>query len=138
MAARDAFHESVSNGLLKDGWMITDDPLVVQFGGLDLYIDLGAEKLIAAEKEGTRIAVEIKSFLGPSLLSDFHTALGQFLNYRLALEAQDPQRVLYLAVPYDAYVAFFSLPLAQAAVATYGLRLLVYNPEKQEIIQWIN
>jgi hypothetical protein len=46
-----------------------------------VYIDLGAEKLIAAEKDGSYIAVEVKSFLQSSVLSDFHTALGQFLNY---------------------------------------------------------
>ncbi|NCC36181.1 MAG: hypothetical protein EOM24_29840 [Chloroflexia bacterium] len=51
MAARDLFHHAVKAALHKEGWQITDDPLVVQFGGVDFYIDLGAEKLIAAEKE---------------------------------------------------------------------------------------
>lgn len=50
-----------------------------------MRIDLGAEKLLAAEREGEKIAVEIKSFLSPSAITDFHLALGQFLNYRTAL-----------------------------------------------------
>ncbi len=74
-----------------------------------MYIDLAAEKIIAAERGIERIAVEVKSFLGPSLVTDFHTALGQFLNYRLALDGTDPDRVLYLAVPEPAYSAFFML-----------------------------
>lgn len=91
MAARDVFHQAVKIALTKDHWRITDDPLVLQVGGVDLYVDLGAEKLLAAEKDHHQIAVEVKSFLGPSLVSDFHLALGQFLNYRLALAQQDPQ-----------------------------------------------
>jgi hypothetical protein len=98
MAARDVFHQAVKQALINDGWTITDDPLVVQVGSIDLYIDLGAEKLIAAERAGVRIAVEVKSFLGASVVSEFHTALGQFLNYRFALHEKDPTRVLYLAV----------------------------------------
>ncbi|NOT57748.1 MAG: fatty-acid oxidation protein subunit alpha [Deltaproteobacteria bacterium] len=136
MAVRDTFHEAVRNALVKEGWTITHDPLSLSFGGVDLYIDLGAEKMIAAEREGQRIAVEIKSFSGPSLVSDFHAALGQFLNYRLVLEAQDAARDLYLAVPLDAHAVFFSLPFAQAAIQRYQLRLLVYDGQKEEIVQW--
>ena len=76
MPAHDVFHAAVKQGLIKEGWTITDDPLIIEFGTLDMYIDLAAEKLIAAEKGGERIAVEVKSFLGPSLVTDFHTALG--------------------------------------------------------------
>jgi hypothetical protein len=84
MPAYDTFHDAVKNALIKDGWTITNDPLVIEFGLLNVYIDLGAERLIAAERGNERIAVEIKSFMGPSLLTDFHLAMGQFLNYRNA------------------------------------------------------
>jgi hypothetical protein len=136
MAARDVFHEAVKVALVKDGWIITHDPFSLSFGGVDLYIDLGAEKVIAAEREGRRIAVEIKSFSGPSLVSDFHTALGQFLNYHMALETQEPERHLYLAVPLDAHETFFTLPFAQSAIHRYQLKLLVYDGLNQEIRQW--
>ncbi len=46
-----------------------------------MQIDLGAERLIAAQKQDERIAVEIKSFIAPSAIYEFHTALGQSLNY---------------------------------------------------------
>ena len=89
MAAKDKFHDAVKHGLIKDGWTITDDPLTLKIEGINISIDLGAEKLLAAEKEGYKIAVEIKSFLSHSPLTDFHAALGQFLNYRLFLSEEN-------------------------------------------------
>lgn len=138
MAARDVFHQAVKHALVKEQWTITNDPLVVQFGGVGLYIDLGAERLLAAEKDGRYIAVEVKSFLSSSPISDFHTALGQFLNYRLALDEQDPTRTLYLAVPIDTYATFFALPFVQAAVTRYELKLIVYDAETEEVVKWIS
>lgn len=137
MATRDIFHQAVRNALLKAGWTITHDPLVVQYGGVGLYIDLGAERLIAAERNGERIAVEIKSFLGASLVTEFHTALGQFLNYRLALDGQDPERTLYLAVPTDTYGNFFVLPFVQSAIARHRVNIIVDDHEIEETTQWI-
>jgi hypothetical protein len=138
MPARDIFHNAVKQALIVDGWTITNDPLIVQFGTIDLYIDLGAEKLIAAEKAGLTIAVEVKSFLGASLISEFHTALGQFLNYRFALQETDPTRRLYLAVPLDIYNTFFTLAFTQGVIAQYNIYILVYHPESQEVRQWIS
>jgi predicted RecB family endonuclease len=104
MSAKDVFHEVVKKALQKDGWQITHDPLSISVGGVNLSIDLAAEKLIAAEREGEKIAVEIKSFLErSSAISEFHTALGQFINYRGALKRRQPERVLYLAVPLTTY-----------------------------------
>lgn len=137
MAAKDIFHKAVKQALITDGWTITDDPFVVRIGSIDLYIDLGAEKLIAAKKEEEIIAVEVKSFLGTSLVSEFHTALGQFLNYRFALEQKEPSRELYLAVPVDIYNAFFTQAFPRGVVEQYRVKLLVYNPEKEEVHLWI-
>lgn len=99
MSAKDKFHDVVKAALQKDGWQITHDPLVLRVQGIaDLYVDLGAENSIAADRQGEKIAVEIKSFIGTSTISEFHSAIGQFINYRYALELQEPERVLYLAV----------------------------------------
>lgn len=80
MSARDIYHYQVKRALEKDGWIITDDPLQISLGKNDYEIDLGAEKLLGAEKNGYKIAVEIKSFIGHSIIKDFHLALGQLLN----------------------------------------------------------
>jgi hypothetical protein len=83
MAAKDLFHNAVKVALQKEEWVITGDPLKLEVDGTKFEIDLGAERLLAAERQGEKIAVEIKSFLGDSPLTDYHAALGQFLNYRL-------------------------------------------------------
>ncbi|MFN6562763.1 MAG: XisH family protein [Nostoc sp. ChiSLP01] len=137
MSAKDIFHEAVKQALQKEQWVITDDPLKFKFGNVNFQIDLGAERLLAAERAGEKIAVEIKSFLNPSAITDFYAALGQFLSYRLAMKATDPERVLYLAVPVDAYKTFFQLEFTQTAVKTYQVLLVVYDPVNEVIVQWI-
>lgn len=139
MAAKDKFHEAVKQALIKENWLITHDPLNLKFGEFDqISIDLAAEKLLGAQKNGQKIAVEIKSFLNDSAIFDFHLALGQFLNYRLVLEEKAPERLLYLAVPIYAYDSFFQRDLPKMAISRYQLNLIVYDPVKEVILQWIN
>ena len=138
MPAKDIFHDAVTHALIKDGWIITDDPLYLDYGGVDMYVDLGAEKLIAAEKNQRKIAVEIKTFNRPSLISEFHGALGQFLNYRLVLENIEPEREIYLAVSEDVYEAFFTLVFTQKAIEKYQIKLIIYDIKQEVIKQWKN
>jgi hypothetical protein len=60
MPAHDRDHDAVCAALVADGWTITGDPLHLRYAGDDLYVDLAAERLIAAEKGHQRISVEIK------------------------------------------------------------------------------
>lgn len=138
MAAKDKIHEVVKNALVKDGWEITHDPFTMRVGKLDLQVDLGAERLLAAEKDDEKIAVEIKSFVGRSLVTEFHLAVGQFLNYRVALKEQHPNRILFLSVLLDVWEEFFSSDLAQLSIKEYSLKIIIVDPLKEEIIQWIN
>ena len=139
MSAKDVFHEVVKTALQKDGWQITHDPLTMSVGGVNLSIDLAAQKLIAAEREGQKIAVEVKSFLErSSAISEFHTALGQFINYRGALRRRQPERVLYLAVPLTTYKTFFQLDFPKEMIAENQVRMLIYDVEQEVIFQWIN
>jgi hypothetical protein len=135
--ARDRAHQAVKNGLEKEGWTITHDPLFISFAQVEMFIDLGAERVIAAEKEGQKIAIEVKSFLGSSTISEFYSALGQFLSYLLALEVQHPGRILFLAVPLDVFDEFFRLEFGQMAIQRYNLKLIVYDAEEEVIHQWL-
>ena len=94
MSKKDVFHEAVRSGLEKEQWQISHDPLELEWEEVKVKIDLAAERLIAAERGETKIAVEIKSFVSPSPISDFHTALGQFLNYRIMLAEKESDRRL--------------------------------------------
>lgn len=109
----------------------------MDIGGTKFEIDLGAQQLLAAERSTDKIAVEVKSFLSDSPLTDYHAALGQFLNYRLALEVSDPDRELYLAVPIVAYEAFFRREFAQMSIERYQIKQIVYNPTEEVIVQWL-
>lgn len=137
MAAKDKFHAAVRIALEKEQWKITDDPLRIEVGGTKFEIDLGAEQILAAERGQEKIAVEIKTFLSDSPLTDYHAALGQFLNYRLALEIDEPTRILYLAVPSSAHKAFFRREFAQISVERYQIKQIIYDPNKEVILQWI-
>jgi len=107
--ARDIFHDLVRAGLENEGWIITDDPYLISLETVNFQVDLAAERIIAAEKDNEKIAVEIKSFINASAVTDFYNALGQFLSYRLVLQRTEPERCLYLAVPLDTYEIFFSI-----------------------------
>jgi hypothetical protein len=135
--AKDKFHNVVRNALEKDGWNITSDPYEINIDDVDFEIDLAAEQLLGAEREEEKIAVEIKSFISPSNVSEFHTALGQFLNYRDALEKIEPERLLYLAVRLPVYETFFQRKFIISAVKKYQLRLMIYDVEGEVISQWL-
>lgn len=128
MPARDKFHDVVRNALIKDGWIITDDPLTLKFGRTELYVDLGAKKVLAAEKEGKKIAVEIKSFLGRSIIAETQDAIGQFIMYREVLSDYESERTLFLAI---------SDELKNLLLERLKIKILVYNIAKEEITKWL-
>ncbi|MDJ1182068.1 XisH family protein [Roseofilum casamattae] len=136
MSAKDLFHDTVRVALEKDGWTVTHDPLSLSGDGVEFYIDLGAERLLGAEKDGQKIAVEIKSFIGKSDISQFHTALGQILNYRSALRKGQPYRILYLAIRDEVYQRLFSIPFIQDVMVEHQLKLVIFDPETEEIVLW--
>ena len=137
MSAKDIFHVSVCSALEKEGWTITHDPLYLKVDEDKLYVDLGAENnLLGAEKYGQKIAVEIKCFLGLSLINQFHEAIGQAWNYKVVLEESEPDRLLYLAIPEDIYEEFFTRRLARMSVTRMQLNLMVFNPAKEAIVIW--
>lgn len=135
--AKDFYHDNVREALEKDGWVVTKDPYHVKVDEIGYEIDFGAEPLITAEKDEKLIAVEVKSFVGPSTINEFHRAVGQFNDYSVALEIEDPERVLFLAVPEEVWLIFFEKPLIQKSLARIGARVIVYNPQENSIVKWI-
>jgi XisH protein len=138
MAAKDIFHQHVRRALEKEGWTITDDPYGMKWGRTTLQIDLGAERLIAAEKGAQKIAVEIKSFVGRSPVDDLEEALGQLVVYRHLLRRQEPERMLYLAVSEATHTSFLGQPHVEPLLMEENIRLIVFEPQTEEIIKWIN
>ena len=73
-----------------------------------------------------------------SAIYAFHTALGQYLNYRRVLIKKEPERKLYLAIPTETHNSFFNLPFINESVIEYGIRLIIYDAEEEVIEKWIN
>ncbi len=134
---RDRFHNVVRTALEKEDWKITADPYEISVDDVDFEIDLAAEQLLAAELGQRKIAVEVKSFISSSNVSEFHTTLGQFLNYRDALEKIEPDRQLYLAVRVPIYESFFQRRFIASAVERYQLQLVIYDVEQEVITRWL-
>jgi hypothetical protein len=137
MPKKDFYHNAVVNALTADDWRITDDPLHLSYGGRNLYIDLGADRPIGAEKEGRKIAVEIKSFIGESDIHELGQSIGQYNMYRNLLAEIDPERILWLAVPSFAYDGIFREEIGQLMISREQIGLIVFDEIKERVREWI-
>ena len=136
--ARDIFHNIVKEALIKDGWTITHDPLTLlprKEGGVQT--DLGAEKIIIADKGLTKIAVEVKSFLNPSPINDFHEAFGQYMIYLDVLEMTKIERIMYLAMPFEVYNYLITKPYLQYVKQKHKIKFILFDPLEKIIEKWI-
>lgn len=139
MPVRDRYHDNVKNALVKDGWIIKEDPLHLKWGRKDLYVDLGAEKLLVAEKGSQKIAVEIKTFGGDSEVADLQQAIGQYFTYLAVMNRSYPDWVLYVAIHEDVFIDVFEEePLGQLLLEDYKIPLIIFNPEQEVIVGWIH
>ena len=124
------------NALEEDGWTITHDPFKVSVDGIGFEVDLGTEKLLGAEKSGRKIAVEVKSFLRASLVTDFHQAIGQCLSYKSAFKLNNIERVLYLGIPLRVYVQMKNARFYFATLEEAGICLIVFDLTTETIVAW--
>ena len=137
MPAKDVYHDTVKNSLIKDGWIILADPYTVEYEGDNLYADLLAENSLLAEQKERIIVVEIKSFISPSPMNDFQNTLGQYLLYRDFLKFSHKDYTLYLAVRTSIFNTFFQRKSIQAVIRHHQINFIVFNDKKEEITAWI-
>ena len=104
----------------------------------NLFIDLGAERIIAAVKGTKKIAVEIKSFVGRSEVDDLENAVGQFVLYQDLLEEKEPERELFLAIRRKAFDGIFSHRIGSILLRKKRIKLLVFDERNEEVVQWIS
>ena len=137
MPALDIFHHAVRDALVKDGWTITHDPLTLAVEERRVFIDLGAERMLGAEKGTRKIAVEIKTFLGRSEVNELRDAIGQFVAYRELLAELEPDRELFLAVPQTTVEGIFEEKIGQILSHRLKIDYFAYDAESRVITQWI-
>jgi hypothetical protein len=136
MPAKDSYHDSVVHALEKDGWTITNDPYTMTFGTRDVFVDLGAERVLAAERGTEKIAVEIKTFQGSSDVRNLEVAVGQYAFYRSLLARFEAGRKLYLAVPDTVYQNLLSEAIARPVLEDLSVAIVSFDPQREEIVRW--
>lgn len=99
---------------------------------------MGAEKLFAAEKQGRKIAVEVKSFVSDSPVHDLEEAVGQYIVYEDILELSEPERIIYLAIRAEIYAQIFSEPIGQLLLEKKRFKLIVFEALEETIVRWID
>ncbi|WP_375448615.1 element excision factor XisH family protein [uncultured Fibrella sp.] len=113
MAARDLYHDAVVEALKKDGWLITHDPLTIVYTTREVFVDIGVERsLVALDRQGQKIAVEVKRFGTSSPVTDLHRAIGQYTFYDVLLRETDPERVVFLPLISRRMMGYFLNQLA--------------------------
>ena len=138
--AKDLFHQNAREALEKEGWEISADPLRIYISKKDYFeIDLAAENVFMAKKGQEKIAVEVKSFIRKSFISAFHEAMGQYLDYKSALADEEPDRIIYLAIPKDAFDnELFQGTFIQKRLREESINLIVFDISTNSILKWIN
>jgi hypothetical protein len=116
--------------------VILADPYKIKYKDAELFADLAVEKPLAAQQNGRKIIVEIKSFLSPSPMKDFELALGQYILYRNLINLTEPEYQIYLAIKDTIYINFFQRDSIQDIVTINQLLLIVVDMEKEEIVEW--
>ena len=136
--AKDVIHEVVKTALVNDGWTITHDPFPIRLEPMRVFADLGAERPIAAEKAGRKIAVEIKSFTGLSVMDDLEKAVGQYGVYSALLAEIEPDRTIYLAVSEAVFANVLDTLPGRILTKRLALKIIVVALGVQEVVQWID
>ncbi|WP_256871720.1 element excision factor XisH family protein [Nostoc sp. TCL26-01] len=102
-----------------------------------MFVDLGAERLLAAERGTEKIAVEVKSFTRPSDMKDLEEAVGQFVLYARLLKRYYPEHKLYLAVTERIRQTVFEEEAGQTLIEDGIICLVSFNPTEEVIVKRI-
>jgi hypothetical protein len=135
--AKDKIHHAVRRALEKDGWTILNDPFYIESGGVMVEIDLEAEKFVAAQKANIKILIEIKGLSRRSLIYDFHSAIGQYIDYRGILKDENIDQELYLALPEIIYEEMKTKPFYAKRLLENNVKQIIIDIENETILTWI-
>ena len=134
MPAKDRHHDLVVRALARAGWHVVAEQLAVILPTRRLWIDIQATQ----EPSRQIVLVEVKGFENmPSPVDYLAAAVGQYVLYLAALEYTQSDAVLYMAVPTAAFTGILNEELGQQAIRRAGIKLMVFDPATEEIVQWI-
>lgn len=136
MPNEDMYHSVVLRCLEKAGWSIVKQQEYISIGthhdtNRRLFIDLKAR-----QSDEQWVLIEVKG-LERSPVHELMELLGQYLIYRMALDYLSIEIPLYMAVSQTAYQDIIQHVLGQEMMRLYSVPLLVFDPVREEVIQWI-
>jgi hypothetical protein len=134
LPAPDHYHDTVKNALTKDGWRIVGEQIFVKYEDRHIWLDIKAER-----SSDEQVAVfEVKGCENvASPVDALESALGQYVLYQAILEELEIAVPLFLAVPVEAFNKFLSRPFSQVGLRKANVKLLVFDPIKEEVERWI-
>jgi hypothetical protein len=137
MPRKDSHHDIVVRALKKAGWEILEENhyLAVtepKVSKKRLYIDIKAKNITQA----IIVLIEVKD-LEDSPVHELMEMIGQFMVYTGALEMLNDPTPLYVAIPEKAYRGIIQHPLTKKSMRDLVIPLLIYNPDTEELIEWI-
>ncbi len=134
MPAKDRHHDIVLRALIKDGWKIIDEQVKVIVEDRYLFIDIEAQKI----SDNAIILVEVKELDSTAAqLEALASAVGKYFLYRAALDDAEISIPLYLAVSENSYRGILSEKIGKLSISEGNIKLVVFDPFKQEIIRWL-
>lgn len=136
LPAHDRYHWQFQTALEKSNWEITAEPLTLEWEGTRIYVDFGAMGKPPDSNVAIPCAFELKSLDEESGTEDLRDALGQYLLYRSIIRRVRADISLYLAVSALAYEQYFSTGVGAIVRQDYGLSIVVFDPDEEEIVQW--
>jgi hypothetical protein len=71
-------------------------------------------------------------------VNEFNSALGQYLGYLQIIHKKEPDRLLYLAIPIDVNTEIMKIEYYIDLIDKYKLQIIVYDPSREVISEWIN
>lgn len=135
MPAKDRYHDTVVNALRKAGWSHIDEQIGIILEDRRLWIDIRARK----EAKQLAVLIEVKGFENkPSPVEYLAQSIGQYTLYRAVLNYLRIDLPLYMAVPEAAYRGILSEEIGKQTLKHGGVRLLVFDPVREEILEWID
>lgn len=133
MPAKDRLHDTVVRALQKEGWR-TKSQVEIVLRKRRLWVDIRAIQ----STQDYMVLLEVKGFERMRSPIDYlASAIGKYVLYRAALEHTGIRDSLYLAVPIDAYRGILSEPVGEVIRLRERIKLMVFDPIAEEILQWI-
>ncbi len=135
MPAKDRHHDVVVRALQKTGWTLISEQVAIILEGRRLWIDIRAQR----ESDTRAILIEVKGFENlPSPVEYLASATGKYTLYRTALDYLRIELPLYMAVPSGAYHGILSEVIGKETLKRSGVKLIVFDPDHEEIVAWID